>query len=270
MITQSPRENHRWVPTWVSMPQLTEPANMPPAPFTQHDRVLADATLRQTVHVSIGGDTMRLRLSNAFGGAALPVTAVSVARPRDGGAGVSAILAGTARAVTFSGRPSVVIPVGAQVVSDPLDFPLAPQSNLSVTMYLAGGQESNSITSHPGSRTTSHLAVGNHAEAVVEDPVAARALVEHGDIAGGRVRAQPGCQSVGPAVVGVGRRTPSVGQRVPDHDDRRGGRRAPHLDGAEEVPVIDRGRVREVDGLGVIARRQMGGGPRAGMRGDRV
>ncbi|BAU87343.1 lipolytic enzyme, G-D-S-L [Streptomyces laurentii] len=44
-----------WVNTWTSMPQPTEPGNMPPAPFTQPGKVLADSTLRQTVHVSTGG-----------------------------------------------------------------------------------------------------------------------------------------------------------------------------------------------------------------------
>ena len=63
-----------WVASWAAMPQLTEPGNMPPAPFTQPGRVLGDATLRQTVHASIGGRQMRLRFSNAFGGAALPIT----------------------------------------------------------------------------------------------------------------------------------------------------------------------------------------------------
>jgi hypothetical protein len=63
------------------MPQLTEPGNMPPAPFNQDGLVMADTTLRQTVHTSVGGRHIRLRFSNAFGGAALPVTAVSVALP---------------------------------------------------------------------------------------------------------------------------------------------------------------------------------------------
>jgi lysophospholipase L1-like esterase len=155
----------RWVNTWVSMPQLTEPGNMPPPPFTQEDLVLADSTLRQTVHTSIGGRQVRLRFSNAFGGTALPITAVSVALPLDGRAGVSAIRAGTSQPVTFHGRPSVVVPVGAQVVSDPLSFAVAPQSNVTVTIYLAEGQASNNITSHPGSRTTSYLLTGNHVEA---------------------------------------------------------------------------------------------------------
>jgi lysophospholipase L1-like esterase len=154
-----------WVATWVAMPQLTEPGNLPPAPFTQPGRVLADATLRQTIHTSIGGRPTRLRFSNAFGDTPLPITAVSLALPVDGLAGVSAIRPGTSRRVMFHGSPSVVIPPGALVVSDPLNLTLAPESNLTVTAYLAEGQASNNITSHPGSRTTSYLLAGNHVDA---------------------------------------------------------------------------------------------------------
>jgi lysophospholipase L1-like esterase len=154
-----------WVDTWVSMPQLTEPANLPPAPFTQDNLVLADSTVRQTIHVSVGGRQLRLRFSNAFGGSALPITRVSVALPAGGQAGVSATQAGTARPVTFFGQPSVLVPVGAQVVSDPLTFALAPQSNLTVTTYLAAGQASNNVTSHPGSRTTTYLLAGDQVAA---------------------------------------------------------------------------------------------------------
>ena len=57
------------------------------------------------------------------------------------------------------------ISAGALMVSDPLDFPVAAATNLTVTVYLARGQASNSITSHPGSRTTSHLLAGNHVDA---------------------------------------------------------------------------------------------------------
>ncbi|GAA3476809.1 SGNH/GDSL hydrolase family protein [Streptomyces yanii] len=165
-----------WVNTWTSMPQLTEPSNMPPAPFTQDNLVLADSTLRQTVHMSVGGRQMRLRFSNAFGGAALPITAVSVALPAGGRAGDSAIQPGTSRAVTFHGRPSAVVPVGSEIVSDPLDFELEPGSNLSVTMYLAEGQASDNITSHPGSRTTSYLRTGNH---VGDEDLAGAASTAH-------------------------------------------------------------------------------------------
>jgi len=151
--------------TWVAMPQLTEPGNLPPAPFTGADAVLVDTTLRQTIHTSIGGSAVRLRFSNAFGGAVLPITAVSVARPAGGRAGSGAIEPGTLRPVTFSGRPFVEIPVGAQAVSDPVDLDVPARSELSVTAYLATGQASTAVTSHPGSRTTSHLLRGDHHDA---------------------------------------------------------------------------------------------------------
>src|SRR5689334_106830 len=80
----SPVAAGEWVNTWTSMPQLTEPGNMPPPPFTQDGLVMADTTLRQTVRVTVGGSNLRLRFSNAFGGAALPITAVSVALPAGG------------------------------------------------------------------------------------------------------------------------------------------------------------------------------------------
>ncbi|MFP8906447.1 SGNH/GDSL hydrolase family protein [Streptomyces atacamensis] len=154
-----------WVNTWTSMPQLTEPHNMPPAPFTEDGLVMDDTTLRQTVRVTVGGDRIRLRFSNAFGGTGLPITAASVAFPEGGKAGTDAIRPGTSRPLTFSGRPSALVPVGAQVVSDPVDMKVAPGANLAVTLYLAGGQASNDITSHPGSRTTSHLLRGDHVTA---------------------------------------------------------------------------------------------------------
>lgn len=150
-----------WVTSWAAMPQLTEPANLPPAPFTQPGHVLDDTTLRQTVHTSIGGHRLRLRFSNAFGGAPLPITKVAVALPAGGAAGVSAIQPGSSRRVTFGGRPSTVIPTGALMVSDPLDLNVPPQANVTVTLYLGAGQASDNITSHPGSRTTSYLLRGD-------------------------------------------------------------------------------------------------------------
>lgn len=151
-----------WVGTWAAAPQLTEPSNMPPPPFTQDNLVFADSTVRQSIHVTVGSKLIRLRFSNAYGGTDLPITSISVARPAGGAAGVSAIEPGTSRTVTFDGRTAIDIPVGAQMVSDPLDFPVGTNTNLTVTIYLASGQASNNITSHPGSRTDTYLLAGNH------------------------------------------------------------------------------------------------------------
>ncbi|WP_211269060.1 SGNH/GDSL hydrolase family protein [Saccharothrix syringae] len=152
----------RWAGTWAAMPQPTEPGDMPPPRFTWDGLVLADTTLRQTVRVSVGGDRLRLRFSNAFSGAPLSLTAMAVALPEGDRAGAASVRPGAVRAVTFHGRGSAVVPVGAHVVSDPVDLPLASRANLTVTTYLAPGRASGEITSHPGSRTTSHLPADDH------------------------------------------------------------------------------------------------------------
>ncbi|MEV6494778.1 GDSL-type esterase/lipase family protein [Actinoplanes sp. NPDC051633] len=145
--------------TWTAMPQLTEPGNLPPAPFTGPDSVLADTTLRQTVHLTVGGPRLRVRVSNAFGGSPLPITAAAVGLPAGGKAGVSG--ASRLRPLTFGGRASVVVPVGALMVSDPVALALPPGANLSISLYLADGQAGTALTSHPGSRTTSYLVNGD-------------------------------------------------------------------------------------------------------------
>lgn len=124
-----------------------------------------DSTIRQTLHMSIGADQIRIRISNAFGVSPLPITAATVALPFNGSAGVSAIQPNTLQTLTFSGNGSIVIPNGALAVSDPINFTIKPQSMLAVTIYLADGQTTNYITSHPGSRTTTWYSMGNEVNA---------------------------------------------------------------------------------------------------------
>ena len=167
----------RWIGIWAAAPQPTEPPDLPPPPFTRDGLVLADSTLRQTIRVSAGAQQVRLRLSNAFGGTEMRVASVCLALPRGGRAGVSSIEPGTSRALSFAGRPGAVVPAGAQAVSDPIDFPLAAAANMTVTAYLAAGQRAaGGITSHPGSRTTSFLAAGDH---VADQRLAGAVPVDH-------------------------------------------------------------------------------------------
>ncbi|KAF6763719.1 lipolytic enzyme [Ephemerocybe angulata] len=150
------------------MPQLTEPGNLPPSPFNAPNLVFANTTVRQTVRLTLGGELLRIRISNAFGGSDLPITAVSIALPAGGASGVSAIEAGTTQRLTFSGEESVVVPMGSLVVSDPVRLKggtIKAPTVVTVTIYSKEGQASNSVTSHPGSRTTSWFARGDHVEA---------------------------------------------------------------------------------------------------------
>ncbi|KAF4624200.1 hypothetical protein G7Y89_g13973 [Cudoniella acicularis] len=165
-----------WVDTWTSMPQLVEPDNLPPAPYKGSSAIFADATLRQTLHISIAASTIRLQFSNTFGTTDLPITSASLALPLGGKAGSGSIQPTTLRGLTFNGgSESVVIPRGKVVYSDSIDFAVAAQSMLTVSIYLKDGQKGASITGHPGSRTTSWMVAG---EKVNETSVAG-ASVKH-------------------------------------------------------------------------------------------
>jgi len=141
-------EKDHWVGTWASSPQLEDPGNALPSPG------FADTTLRQVVHVSIGGSRIRVRFSNLFGTTPLTIPSAHVALS----AGGSAIHPESDKALTFDGRPSVSVPPGALMYSDPLDFDLVPLSDLAVTIYLRGAPED--ITTHAGSRATSYFVAG--------------------------------------------------------------------------------------------------------------
>ncbi|OBT97814.1 hypothetical protein VE01_05058 [Pseudogymnoascus verrucosus] len=156
---------NKWVDTWTSMPQLVEPGNLPPSPFTSQGAVFNNATLRQTLHVSIGADRIRLQISNTFGGSDLPITEAAIALPTGGEAGVGNIEPSPIAGLTFNGATSVTIPKGEVAYSDPIDFSVAAESMLTLTLYLAAGQTRNSITGHPGSRTTSWMQEGNQIDA---------------------------------------------------------------------------------------------------------
>jgi hypothetical protein len=106
--------NRGWVGSWTASSQLLEADNA----LDPSD--LRDATLRQVVHLSLGGNQIRVRLSNRFGDAQLHLSAVHVARPVSPASGK--IISGTDRALKFSGSPQVTIPPHADYISDPLPF----------------------------------------------------------------------------------------------------------------------------------------------------
>jgi lysophospholipase L1-like esterase len=148
----APRAAASWLGSWASSQQIPEPQNaLPP-------QALRDATLRQIVHLTVGGRTLRVRLSNVFGTAPLRIIAAHLAVPVSRATG--RIDPATDRALTFAGRPWVSIPAGADYYSDPVAFEARPLSDLAITLYLAAPPQGQ--TSHPGSRETSFLLHGDH------------------------------------------------------------------------------------------------------------
>jgi lysophospholipase L1-like esterase len=140
-----------WIVSWAASQQIPEPWNALPTAD------LRDATLRQIVHLSAGGPALRVHLSNAFGTEALHFTAVHVARPLSSAS--PEIDPATDRPLTFAGNAEVSVPPGAEFLSDPLDFPVAPLSDLAVTFHLDAPPDRQ--TGHPGSRATSYSLHGN-------------------------------------------------------------------------------------------------------------
>ncbi len=141
-----------WQASWASAQQVPEPRNA----LAAED--LTDATLRQILHTSVGGQSFRVRLSNAFGTAPLTFSNVHVARAVSSKA--AAIDPASDHVLTFSGQATVTLPAGADYWSDPVNAALPAGSDVAVSLYYATPPAQQ--TSHPGSRATSYYAHGDH------------------------------------------------------------------------------------------------------------
>jgi lysophospholipase L1-like esterase len=113
-------DNLHWVGTWTTAPAPAEGA------------AFSNQTLRMNARTSIGGDTVRVRLSNAYGNRKLTVGAAHIGL-RDSGPG---IVAGSDRKLTFGGAASATIAAGALLVSDPVSLRLPPLADIAVSVYL--------------------------------------------------------------------------------------------------------------------------------------
>jgi lysophospholipase L1-like esterase len=227
---QSATKPQVWIATWGASQQVPEPQNaLPPDD-------LRDATVRQVFHLSAGGVQVRVHLSNAFGNEALHFTSVHIARPLSTAS--SAIDPATDRTLLFAGRSDVVVPPGAEFVSDPLDSPIGALADVAVTFHLDTPPAQQ--TGHPGSRATSYYIHGDfvyaskllnpkqvdhwyqvsEVDALVPSPAGTVVALGdsitdgHGattngndrwtDVLAGRLQASPGTRGVGVSNQGIG------------------------------------------------------------------
>ncbi|GAB6982871.1 SGNH/GDSL hydrolase family protein [Prevotella dentasini] len=138
----------RWVGTWACAPQTVDKRYMP------YNNNMSDRSVRQIVKVSIGGEAVRLQLSNVFSSQPVEIRSVYIAHSTDS----FSIHRLSARYLHFSGRRSVTIPAGQSVFSDELKFRLEPMERVAITInyYRAPALP----TVHMGSRTTSYIMRG--------------------------------------------------------------------------------------------------------------
>ena len=188
----------------------------PPAPIN-----FKNQTLREIVHTSLGGDRVRVTLSNAFGTLPLEVGAAHVAlRDKD-----AAIKPGTDRPLTFGGSGSTMIAAGAVVVSDPVSLAVPATSDLAIDIYLPGdtAAAASPLTTHQGANQVNYVtSEGNHAgETLPADVITtnqwfflARVEVAASDNAGAIV-------AFGDSITDGTRSTPNTNNRWPDELARR-------------------------------------------------
>jgi lysophospholipase L1-like esterase len=147
-----------WVATWGAAMVATDPGGAPD--FTGQ-------TLREIVHSSVAGQRTRVWFSNRFGTEPLHIGAAhialsasgSVGTNADGTANQSGIQAGTDHALSFNGSDTVVIPPGAEVVSDAVELNVPALTDIAVSIYFP--DHTMASTEHSDSNQISYAANGN-------------------------------------------------------------------------------------------------------------
>ena len=168
------------------------------------------------MHISIGGALVRVRFSNTFGTQPLTIGRAAVAMRASG-----ASLASAPKFLTFDGRPSIVVPPGAQVLSDAAGLRVPGGSDLSISIYLPG--PADSVTVHPYALQTNYAAQGDRAAdvggAAYTRTYQAWYLISGVDV--GRADAAGAVVAFGDSITDGGRSLPNQNGRWPDELARR-------------------------------------------------
>ncbi|WP_424187772.1 SGNH/GDSL hydrolase family protein [Actinokineospora sp. G85] len=198
-----------WRGAWTAAQQPLNP-NVP----GWAQRGFTGQSVRQVVRISVGGSHVRIRLSNLYGTAPLPLTGATIARA---GAG-AALHRGSQRHLTFSDRQWAQIPAGAELDSDPLLMRTSPLEKLTVTLYFA--RPTGRATYHSRATATSYLANGDHRV----DPTAGAFTGRSGswyfltrvDVREDRARQRDGIVALGDSITDGYGSTPNADNRYPD------------------------------------------------------
>jgi lysophospholipase L1-like esterase len=134
-------DNLHWVGTWTTAPAPAETG------------AFSNQTLRMNARVSIGGDRLRVRISNAYGTRPLLVGAACIGL-RDSGSGV---VSGSNKRLTFGGADGTTIAAGAFAISDPIALDLPPLADIAVSIYLPGELSVNSGITGRYARQTNYI-----------------------------------------------------------------------------------------------------------------
>ncbi len=149
------RHPPNWITTWAAAPQRAVATNLSARGFDH-------ATIRQIAFTSIGGTMVRVRISNVFG--ALPLRVGGAAIGVAAGTGGAAVTPGSNRPLRFGGRRTVLIPAGAEALSDPVAFNVRPLQRLAISLYFPVA--TGPATEHSIAAQTNYVATGNRVAAI--------------------------------------------------------------------------------------------------------
>jgi len=138
----------QWTGTWATAPEFTGKGDMP------QTSTLTGNAIRQIIHVSLGGEKLRLHLSNEFSQEPTEIKSIYIADAKD----AENIDAKTAKYITFDCKQQVTIEPGKAICSDDIAYQLKPLQRLAITINY--GSTPKNATSHRGSRTTSYIMKG--------------------------------------------------------------------------------------------------------------
>jgi lysophospholipase L1-like esterase len=203
-------QSEKWIPTWVAAPQA--PRSLGPARAGTFSGAFNNQTARMVVRTSIGGRRVRVALSNAYGAAPLTVGGAHIAlRGKD-----SAIVAGSDHALTFNGKPTCSIPVGAFLLSDPVAMDVPKLGDLAISVFVPG--DTGIATTHSVGLQTTYIKSGDTTAAAdmadapvktaswywissveVSAPAATAAVVTFGDSITDGTRSTPNANAAWPS-----------------------------------------------------------------------
>ena len=148
-----PAPSTRWFATWTASP--SDAAPRPPRDSVDRVPTLFNQTVRLIIRTSIGGDNVRVRVSNEYGDRTLAIGAAHIAVRERG----TTVDAGTDRVLTFGGHPTLRLRPGAIAFSDPVALTVPALHDMAISLYLA--DSARLVTRHALALQTNYVRQGD-------------------------------------------------------------------------------------------------------------
>jgi lysophospholipase L1-like esterase len=129
----------QWVATWGGSPQ----------DMGNHNYT---GTIRNIVFAAVGGDSVRVRLTNTYGNQPLQIGDAYI-----GVSGADGNIHGPNVPLTFAGSRTITIPQGAEALSDPVSLAVPALTDLAVSLYIPQATEQ---TGHNDSQESTYITEG--------------------------------------------------------------------------------------------------------------